>query len=196
MSRLSIIYFELFSYISLENLKLFLTVKIFFVMVPVVVLYMTCVKLIKRSLKNVNIFVVLRSPHYLEKFNEYLNTKHANIKFTNEKEVNGSLPFLDVLISRNNKGFTTTVYHKPTFSGVYSNFNSFIADEYKHGLIFTLLSRIFIIVLDFSKFYEKVNYLKDVLNKNSPPPSINKKALTIIFGFVKLKLFLIHQHRY
>ena len=29
----------------------------------------------------------------------YLNTKHANIKFTSEKEVNGSLPFLDVLIS-------------------------------------------------------------------------------------------------
>ena len=49
-------------------------------------------------------------------------------KFTSEKEVNGSLPFSDVLISRNKKGFTTTVYHKPKFSGVYSNFNSFITD--------------------------------------------------------------------
>ena len=96
-----------------------------------------------------DLFVLFRSPHHLEKFNEYLNTKHANIKFTSEKEVNGSLPFLDVLISRNKEGFTTTVYHKPTFSGVYSNFNSFIADEYKHGLIFTLLFRIFSIVSDF-----------------------------------------------
>ena len=87
--------------------------------------------------------IFIRSPHHLEKFNEYLNGKHANIKFTSEKEFNGSLPFLDVLISRNKEGFTTTVYHKPTFSGVYSNFNSFIADEYKHGLIFTLLFRIF-----------------------------------------------------
>ena len=78
-----------------------------------------------------DIFVVFRSPHYLEKFNEYLNTEHANIIFTNEKEVNRSLPFLDLLISR-------TVYHKLTFSGVYSNFNSFIADKYKHGLISTL----------------------------------------------------------
>ena len=86
-----------------------------------------------------DIFVLFRSPHHLEKFNEYLNTKHANIKLTSEKEVNGSLPLLDVLILRNKEGFTTTVYHKPTFSGVYSNFNSFIADEYKHGLIFTLL---------------------------------------------------------
>ena len=58
-----------------------------------------------------NIFVLLQSPQHLEKFNEYLNTKHANKKFTNEKEAKGSLSFVDVLIS--NKGFITTVYHKP-----------------------------------------------------------------------------------
>ena len=129
-----------------------------------------------------NIFVLFRSPHHLEKFNEYLNTKHANIKFTSEKEVNGSLPFLDVLISRNKKGFTTTVYHKPTFSGVYSNFNSFIADEYKHGLIFTLLFRIFSIVSDFSKFHEEVNYLKDVLKKNSFPTNLVDKCIKIFLN--------------
>ena len=56
-----------------------------------------------------DIFVLFRSPHHLEKFNEYLNTKHANIKFTSEKEVNGSLPFLHVLISQNKGGFTATV---------------------------------------------------------------------------------------
>ena len=38
-----------------------------------------------------------------------------------------------MLISRNNKDFTTAVYHKPAFSGVYSNFNGFIAYEYKPG---------------------------------------------------------------
>ena len=32
-----------------------------------------------------NIFVLFWSPHHLEKFNEYFNRKHANIKFTNEK---------------------------------------------------------------------------------------------------------------
>ena len=70
--------------------------------------------------------------------NEYLNTKLANIKFTSEKEGNGTLLFLDVLISRNKEGFTTTVHHKPTYSGVYSNFNRFLVDKYKHGLIFTV----------------------------------------------------------
>ena len=56
-----------------------------------------------------DIFAQFQSPRHLEKFNEYLNTKHADIKFTSEKEINGSLPFLDVLISWNTKGFTTTV---------------------------------------------------------------------------------------
>ena len=104
------------------------------------------------------------------KFNEYLNTKHA-------KEANGSLSFLDVLIPRNNKGFTTTVYHKPTFSGVYSISNSFIADEYKHRLIFTLLFRIFSIVSDYFKFHEGVNYLKDVFKKNSFPTYLVDKCI-------------------
>ena len=129
-----------------------------------------------------DIFVLFRSPHHLEKFNEYLNTKHANIKFTSEKEVNGSLPFLDVLISQNKKGFTITVYHKPIFSGVYSNFNSFKANKYKHGLIFTLLFQIFLIVSVFSKFHEEDNYLKDVLEKNSFPTNLVDKCIKILLN--------------
>ena len=85
-----------------------------------------------------------------------------------------------MLTSRNKKGFTTTVYHKPSFSGVYSNFNSFIADEYKHGLIFTLLFRIFSIFSDFSNFHEEVNYLKDVLEKNSFPTNLVGKCITFV----------------
>ena len=56
-----------------------------------------------------DILALFRSPHHFEKFNKYLNKKHANIKFTSEKEVNGSLPILVALISRNKKGFTATV---------------------------------------------------------------------------------------
>ena len=86
-----------------------------------------------------------------------------------------------MLISQNKEGFTTTVYHKPTFSGVYSKFNSFIADEYKHGLIFTLLFWIFSIVSDFSKFHEEVNY-QDVLQKNSFPTNLVDKCIKIFLN--------------
>ena len=127
-----------------------------------------------------DIFILFRSAHHLQK--EYLNTKHANIKFTSEKEVNGSLPFLDVLISQNKKRFTTTVYHKPTFSGFYSNFNSFTADEYKHGLIFTFLFWIFLTSLDFCKFQEEVNNLKDVLKKKYFPHNLVNKCIKIFLN--------------
>ena len=86
---------------------------------------------------------------------------------------------MNVLISRNNKGFTTTVCHELTFSGIYSNFNSFIADEYRHGLIFILLFRIFSIVSDFSKFCEEVNYFKNLVNKNSFPTTLIDKCIKI-----------------
>ena len=50
-----------------------------------------------------DIFVLFWSPHHVEKFNDYLNTKHANIKFTREKGFNGPLQFLDMLIPQKRK---------------------------------------------------------------------------------------------
>ena len=45
-----------------------------------------------------NIFLLFQSSHHIKRINEFLDTKHANINFTNKKEINGSLPFLYVLI--------------------------------------------------------------------------------------------------
>ena len=129
-----------------------------------------------------DIFALLRYPHHCKKFNEYLNKKHAHIKFPNEKEVTRSSPFLDLLRSRNYKSFTKTVYHKSTFNGVYSSFNSFIADEYKHGLIFTFFFRIFSIALDFYKFHGKVNYRKDLLKKYCFPTTLADKCIKIFLN--------------
>ena len=50
------------------------------------------------------------------------------------------MSFLDVQISREDKTFTTSVYRKPTFSGVYTHFDSFLPSTYNlvlftHSLI-------------------------------------------------------------
>ena len=70
-----------------------------------------------------------------------MSSKHPNIKFSIEKEEDGCLPFLDVNIFRENDKFATNVYRKKTFSGVYTNFKSFISETYKIGLIKSLLFR-------------------------------------------------------
>ena len=106
---------------------------------------------------------------HLKKSQNCLNSKHRNIRFTGEKEQNNSIPFWDVLITRTSNSFNTSVYHKPTFSGVYSNFNSFISEEYKVGFIFTLLLWTFSIVSDFSRFHSEVCHLKEILKRNAFP---------------------------
>ena len=126
-----------------------------------------------------DIFALFRSPDHLEKFANYLNSKHKNIKFTYEKESNNSLPFLDILISRSENGFKTSVYHKPTFSGVYSNFNSFIYDEYRIGFVFTMLLRTFSIVSDFSRFHTEILHLKEILRKNAFPIKLVDNCIKI-----------------
>ena len=78
-----------------------------------------------------DMLVLFRPPNHLEKFKNYLNSKHRNIIFICKKEHNICMPFLDILITRANNDFKTSLYHKPTFSEVYSNFNSFISNNKK-----------------------------------------------------------------
>ena len=47
-----------------------------------------------------------------ETFLTNLNSLHTLLKFTSEKEVNQSLPFFDVLVTKSTNNFTTSVYRK------------------------------------------------------------------------------------
>ena len=85
-----------------------------------------------------DIFVLFSTPDHADKFREYLPSKHPNINFFIEKEEDYRLPFLDIKIFRENDKFATSVYRKKTFSGVYSNFKSFIPKTCKIGLIKSL----------------------------------------------------------
>ena len=48
------------------------------------------------------------------------------MSFSFEQEKDGKLSFLDIEVSRQEDHFVTTVYRKPTFSGVYTHFESFL----------------------------------------------------------------------
>ena len=85
-----------------------------------------------------DIFVLFSTPDHADKFREYLPSKHPNINFFIDKEEDYRLPFLDIKIFRENDKFATSVYRKKTFSGVYSNFKSFIPKTCKIGLIKSL----------------------------------------------------------
>ena len=108
---------------------------------------------------------------------EYLSSKDPNIKFSKSKEEDGWLSFLDVNTFRENDKLATNVYRKKTFSGVYTNFKSFIPETYKIGLIKSLLFRCFGLCSNFTKFHHKIDKWKSILYKNSYPRDLVDKCI-------------------
>ena len=89
-------------------------------------------------------FAVFSSPALATQFLQVLNQLHPQIKFTLESQSpdDGSLSFLDVKVSRRSDGTAvTSVYRKPTWSGLYLHFLSFAPLSYKKGLVKTLFDR-------------------------------------------------------
>ena len=115
----------------------------------------------------------------VERFLNFLNRQHPNIKFTIEKRKNKQLPFSDVLnVSSSNK-LVTSVYRKPTYTGLLTNYNSFTSPNYKRGLIKTLIDRTFRINSTWSGFHYDILNLNSVLQKNEFPLKFIDKSISI-----------------
>ena len=70
-------------------------------------------------------FAVFTDEDECNEFFSHLNSLYPSLRFTLEKECNGTLPFLDVLVEKNDHKFVTSIYRKPTFPGQYIRWNSF-----------------------------------------------------------------------
>ena len=65
--------------------------------------------------------------------------------------------------------FRTTVYRKPTFSGIYGNFESLLPSVYKFGMVYTLVYRCFRICSEWTQFHSKLTFLKRRFHKDGCP---------------------------
>ena len=123
--------------------------------------------------------VVCDSFDQMEKLQSLLNSMHDNIRFSLEKESNRTLPFLDVLImcpqspEANTK---TRVFRKPSWTGQYLHFHSYVPIQYKIGLIRSLFDRSR--KLCSNEFLAAENkFLTETLQKNGYPLNfINKHS--------------------
>ena len=77
------------------------------------------------------------------------------MSFTIEHEKKNRTYFLDVQIIREDRTFTTSVYHKPTFSRVYTNFDSFLPATYNFGTVYTLAYRYLQSCSSWTKLYNE-----------------------------------------
>ena len=81
-------------------------------------------------------------PELLQEFHQHLNSIEQSIQFTCEVKENGQLPFLDVLLSKEDDGrISTSVYRKPTYTDHYLHFSSHHPQSHKQSVVCTLFSR-------------------------------------------------------
>ena len=114
-------------------------------------------------------FCIFENNTQAQCFLQYLNRQHPNILFTHENEDNNSLPFLDVLVMHSDYGFSTNLYRKETFTGLYTNFESLSPIQYKVNLIAVLIYRAYHICSSYLSFHKQVCSIKRFLLQNRFP---------------------------
>ena len=112
---------------------------------------------------------IFTHPSHAEQFRSYLNAKHKNIHFTMETQAANSLPFLDTKIVINDNKIETSIYRKPTFSGLGTSFFSATCRRYKINSIRTLLFRAYSLSSSYLVFCNEIEFLKKFFINNGYP---------------------------
>ena len=102
-------------------------------------------------------FLLFRSLNHVPLFLKFLNQQHPNITF------------LDIDISRSKGKFSTSVYSKPTFTGLFTNFHSFIPLTYKQCLVSCLIHRIFNLCSSYENFHIQLEVVRNLFKLNGFP---------------------------
>ena len=76
-----------------------------------------------------------------------------------------------------NNQLVPSVYCKEIFSGVFTNFESFMPVAYKFGLAYTLLHCWFSICSSYEKFHEEIELLKGIFKKSEYPQLFIDKCI-------------------
>ena len=109
-------------------------------------------------------------------FLERLNSLHPALTFTMECESDRRLPFLDVHVIRATEDFSTTIYRKPTFSGLYTRWDSYCAPSQKFALIRSLALRAKRICSP-EHLAGEIDNLKTIFTRNGYPLPITQRVI-------------------
>ena len=116
-----------------------------------------------------DIFVICDANANIQDILYKFNSCHPSAQFTCEMERNNELPFLDILIRRNNDGsIQRKVYRIPTWAGQYLHYLSSAPLKYKRNLIQCLANRAMRIYTP-DTISDELEYIEEILLTNGCP---------------------------
>ena len=122
-------------------------------------------------------FVVFNDEDKCNEFFFHLNSLRPSLHFTFEKECNRTLPFLYVLVEKNDHEFVTSIHRKPTFTGQYIRWNSFCPMKRKTNLISTFVHRA-LVICSKSTLQNELSSICSILINNDYPEAVINAVIT------------------
>ena len=114
-----------------------------------------------------------------------INNLHPNLTFTMEKQNDGKIPFLDMIINNSEGNLSSTWYNKPTDTGLILNYHALAPRRYKKSVVSGFVHRIVRACSKWQHVHESLEKAKKVLEQNQYPPTfynpIIEQTLTSIY---------------
>ena len=135
-------------------------------------------------------FLIFKKREHIEEFCNYLNGKHPNIQFTKEYENEGKLSFLDVNVSKKERGeaigLNFNIFRKGTFTGLGMNYFSYTYYNFKINNIKTLVFRAYHLCSTWCDFNYEIQFLLQYFKTNGYP---EKEVFKVINKFLNLVFY-------
>ena len=100
----------------------------------------------------------------VERFHQFLNRQHKNLKFTVDIGGN-SIAFLDVKINITNN-LETSIFRKETFTNVLLNFEANCPRAWHRGLVIGMLSRAYTVASNWNIFHDEIEKILKIFECN------------------------------
>ena len=127
-----------------------------------------------------DVYSIIKRMH-LENFFNHIKNLHQNIKFIMEKERNGELLFLDILLKFNNRNIPAMVHGKPFNIDQYLYYTSHHQTSCKGSVISILFNRGYFIINNEDNLTKENTRIKQML-KNGYHEGITSKTVKKIYN--------------
>ena len=101
-----------------------------------------------------------------------INALHEKLAFTIKRQVEGRIPFLDMLIMNDQGRLSSGWYNKPTDTGLILNYHALAPRRYKRSVVSGFVHRIMRACSTWQNFHESLVKAKRVLERNQYPPNV------------------------